>query len=44
MQDHKYNLAELDNMIPWERELYVIMLMRHLEEERQKMESQKEQY
>ena len=33
MQHHKYSLTELDNMIPWEREVYVQLLMKHLEEE-----------
>ena len=40
MQHHKYSLTELENMIPWERELYVTMLMQYLEEEKQKMEQQ----
>ena len=40
MQYHKYSLTELDNMIPWERELYVSMLSQHLEEEKQRLEQQ----
>jgi|MGYP000998055271 hypothetical protein len=36
MQHHKYSLTELDNMIPWEREVYVQLLMKHLEEEEQR--------
>jgi hypothetical protein len=40
MQHHKYSLTELDNMIPWERELYVSMLSQHLEEEKQRLEQQ----
>ena len=32
---HKYTLSELDNMIPWEREAYLIMLMQALEEEKE---------
>jgi hypothetical protein len=32
MQHHKYSLTELDNMIPWEREIYVAMLVEHLKE------------
>jgi hypothetical protein len=40
MQHHKYSLTELDNMIPWEREIYVNMLAQYLEEEKQKMEQQ----
>lgn len=41
MQYHKYSLAELDNMIPFEREIYVHMLVQYLEEEKQRIESQK---
>jgi hypothetical protein len=37
MQHHKYSLAELDNMLPWERDIYVNMLIRYLEEENEKM-------
>jgi hypothetical protein len=33
MQHHKYSLTELNDMIPWEREVYVQLLMKHLEEE-----------
>jgi len=30
MQEHNYSLSELENMIPWEREVYVSMLIEHL--------------
>ena len=33
MQRHKYSLTELENMIPWEREIYVSLLQQHIEEE-----------
>jgi hypothetical protein len=33
MQHHKYSLTEIENMIPWEREIYVSMLIDHLEKE-----------
>ena len=36
MQHHKYQLTELDNMMPWEREIYIKLLLQHLEEEREK--------
>ena len=36
MQHHNYSLTELDNMMPWEREIYITMLLNHLEEEREK--------
>jgi hypothetical protein len=32
MQEHKYSLNELENMIPWEREVYVGLLVMHLKE------------
>lgn len=36
MQHHKYSLTELENMIPWEREIYVTLLKNYLEEQRAK--------
>ena len=36
MQHHKYSLTELDNMIPWEREVYVQLLIKHLKEEEER--------
>jgi hypothetical protein len=36
MQHHKYSLSELDMMIPWEREIYISLLVSHLKEEEQK--------
>ena len=40
MQHHKYSLTELDNMMPWEREIYVTMLAEHIKEENKKQEEQ----
>jgi len=40
MQHHKYNLTEIENMMPFERDLYVEMLIKHLEEEKKKTEDQ----
>ena len=37
MQYHKYSLNELEDMIPWEREIYVEMLMQHIKEENEKI-------
>ena len=33
MQHHKYSLTELENMMPWEREVYVTLLSQYIEEE-----------
>ena len=32
MQHHNYSLTELDNMIPWERGVYVDLLIKHIAE------------
>ena len=36
MQHHKYSLTELDNLIPWEKDIYVSMLVTHIKEENDK--------
>lgn len=41
MQYHKYSLREIEEMIPFEREIYVAMLIQYLEEEKQRLESKK---
>ncbi len=40
IQYHKYSLTEIENMIPWERDVYVALLRSHLEEEKLKMHQQ----
>jgi hypothetical protein len=37
IQHHKYSLTELDNMIPWEREVYISMLSQFIEEENERI-------
>ena len=41
MQYHKYSLTEIENMIPYEREIYVAMLVQYLEEEKNRLEKNK---
>ena len=36
MQHHKYSLSELENMVPWEREIYMNLLLQHIKEEKEK--------
>jgi len=36
MQHHNYSLSDLENMIPWEREIYVDMLVTFIKEENEK--------
>ena len=40
MQHHKYSLTELENMIPWERDVYVNLLIRYLREEERRQKQQ----
>jgi hypothetical protein len=37
MQHNKYNLEELENMMPWERDIYVSMLIQYIEMENEKI-------
>tara|TARA_B100000989_G_C19366030_1_gene395321 strand:+ start:224 stop:358 length:135 start_codon:yes stop_codon:yes gene_type:complete len=40
MQHHKYSLTELENMVPWEREIYVGLLNEHIREENERLKQQ----
>ena len=33
MQHHKYSLTEIENMLPWEREVYMSLLLNYIAEE-----------
>ena len=44
MQHHKYSLSELENMIPWEREVYVSLLVTYLKEEKERREQEKKEF
>jgi hypothetical protein len=37
MQHHKYSLSDVEGMLPWEKSVYVNMLIRHIEEENEKI-------
>jgi len=40
MQHHKYSLTELDNMMPWEREIYTSLLKEWIEEENERIKKE----
>ena len=40
MQHHNYSLEELENMVPWEREIYIGLLMNYLQDEKEQMEQE----
>ena len=37
MQHHNYSLTELENMMPFEREIYVTLLEQHIKEENERI-------
>ena len=40
MQYHKYSLTELENMMPWERDIYIALLKDHVERENLKRQQE----
>ena len=42
IQHHKYNLSDIENMIPWEKEIYVTLLKNWIEEEEQRIAQQQQ--
>ena len=40
MQYHKYSLTELENMMPWERDIYTTLLQQYIEEENLKRQQE----
>tara|TARA_B100000287_G_scaffold425062_1_gene470766 strand:- start:244 stop:426 length:183 start_codon:yes stop_codon:yes gene_type:complete len=36
MQHHKWSITEIENMIPWERDVYTQKLIQYVEEEKQR--------
>tara|TARA_B100001939_G_scaffold345553_1_gene362393 strand:- start:2041 stop:2199 length:159 start_codon:yes stop_codon:yes gene_type:complete len=43
MQHHKYSLTELNEMMPWERQIYLELLTTWLKEQEQKAKEQEQQ-
>tara|TARA_B100000287_G_C20182455_1_gene602748 strand:- start:58 stop:237 length:180 start_codon:yes stop_codon:yes gene_type:complete len=43
VQHHKWSLSEIEGMLPWERDIYIDLLVQHIkeEEERQKEQQRK---
>ena len=40
MQHHNYSLPDLENIIPWEREVYVTFLTQWIKEENERIKKQ----
>ena len=44
IQHHKYSLTEIENMMPWERDIYLGLLNQYIEEENLKAKQQQANY
>ena len=40
MHQHNFGLDELDNMMPWEREIYLTILQEHVKEQNERIKKQ----
>jgi len=37
MHQHNFSLTELDDMLPWEREIYISLVQEHVERENERI-------
>ena len=42
LQHHKWSLTDIENLIPWEKEIYVNYLLKYLE--KQRLEAKQEEH
>ena len=42
VQHHKYSLSDIENLIPWERDIYIMLLKNWIEEEEHRIEQQQQ--
>ena len=42
MQEHKYSLTEIESWVPWERQEYISMLVKHLKKKRDAIKNKRE--
>ena len=41
MNHHKWSIAETEDMMPWERQVYIDLLLKFLDEEKEKIKEEK---
>ena len=44
VQYHKWSLRDVENMMPWEREVHTALLIQHLEKEEERNNKQQQRY
>jgi hypothetical protein len=42
VQHHKYSLSDIENLIPWERDIYITLLKNWIEEEEHRIAQQQQ--
>ena len=40
VQHHKYSITEIENLMPWERDIYVGLLTQYLKEEKERVDKE----
>ena len=40
IQHHKWSLSDIENMLPWERQSYITMLLNWLKDEKERIQQQ----
>jgi len=40
VQHHKYSLTDIENMMPFERDIYLMLLSQHVDEENQRLQQE----
>jgi hypothetical protein len=40
MKYHNWQISEIDNLIQWEREIYVVQILQWIEEEKERQKQQ----
>ena len=43
VQHHKWSLTEIEEMMPWERDVYVTLLNEHIKEENERIQKEQSQ-
>jgi|TARA_Y100000589_G_C26993361_1_gene563569 hypothetical protein len=44
MQNYKYSLTELENMMPWEREIYTSLLVEWIKKREEEVKAEQSKY
>ena len=42
IQHHKWSLSDIENMLPWERQSYITMLLNWLKQEKERIQQQQQ--